>query len=207
MEATVVSFMPMAICEKKPGLIPDEFRLEASDGKTPSILHISEEVECPIYRGGEMAPFRAPIKAEALAKDIVESYNQSQLYYAPDAHPALFWVPGKRFAQDILNNFKTDVENARTAHNRWCLQLIRLADDDWNKNHRHKTISDLQRYAARTLGLTNKEWYASPTPETLIECPSCTSLIPERAKKCKVCGEFVKSPESETKPAEAPKAK
>lgn len=191
MEATVVSLLPFQISEKKPGLIPEDYVLLPSDGKTPSVLVIPDNVECPIYRGGEMPPFRAPVRAEALAKGIVECYNQSQWGYETDCHPALFWVPGKWTPNEVVLRFKKEIDDAKRAHNKWCVQLVRFADDDWNKNHRHKTISELQRYAARTLGLTGKEWYSEPEPETLIECPSCTSLIPARAKKCKVCGEFV----------------
>jgi hypothetical protein len=199
MEATVASFVPLLISEMKPGLIPEEYTIQPSDGKTPSILIVPDNVESPLYRGGDMPAFRVPIRAEDLAKDIVESYNTSQLGYEEGTHPALFWVPGKHLAPSIMSDFKAEVDKAMKAHNRWCLKLVRLADDDWFKNRRHKTISDIQRFAARTLGLTNKEWYATPEPEAMVECPSCTSLIPGRAKKCKVCGEFVEAVNKATK--------
>lgn len=187
MSATVVSYVPYKIRETKPSVIPEEYIIPASDGKIPSIL-VVETAKTVVYRGFDQPNIPVPIPAEELAADIIKGFVTSQLEYAEDAKPALFWVPGKVSAKEVETQFPAQVAEAKKFQNRWFLRLVKRADDDWAHTKQHKLITDIQRVAAKNLGLNTKEWLVMPDPVEMIKCPACFSFIENGTIKCKYCG-------------------
>jgi len=186
-KATVVNFLPYVISEKKPGLIPEDFLIPLSDGLIPALLVVSD-VRCPIYRGGEQPPFNMTIPGEQLANSIVNDYISSQMGYDENSHPAVFWVLGEfTDPKEILTRFKNEIAKAKKKQNNWFHSLVKAADDIWQRYRQHKMITDTQRFAARAMGATNKEWYSSPEPVALITCPACKTLVEGNAIVCKNC--------------------
>ncbi len=199
MKATVCSLLPYQVRETKPGLIPDEYIIPKSDGLTPAVL-VVEDAGMPVYRGGEMPPFRAIETAEKLAEGIAKCYNESQFGYEEGCHSALFSVPGEfNSGKEILTRFPEKVKAAREIQNRWFMRLIQMADDDWGRNHRHKTITDIQRFAARMMGKTDKPWYVSPEPVPMMKCPACSTLVESEAIVCKTCRAILNPEEAKKK--------
>jgi hypothetical protein len=136
-----------------------------------------------------MPNFNMIIPGEELAKSLVNDYIRAQLVYSEDAHPALFWVPGEeKDGNIVITKYNKQLEESRVKQNNWFKKLIELADDEWAKNHQHKTITDIQRFACRSLGLTeSKEWYTSPDPVEMIKCPACMTMIEKAAVVCRNC--------------------
>jgi hypothetical protein len=194
MQATVVSFLPWKVESTKPGVIPDTYSIPAAVGKYPGVLVINNAIS-PIYLDGDRGTFPTTIPVEELAGAIVGDYNVAFLGVDGDSHPALFWVEGAQTPESVVEKFKLQCESAKAAQNRWFLKLIRMADDDWAKFHQHKMITDIQRFAARTLGL-NREWAIEPEPVTMIKCPACTSLLEDTAVVCKNCRAILKPEEA-----------
>jgi hypothetical protein len=189
MDITIVSIFPQDISETKPGLVPDTYKIEKSDGKNPSILHIND-VKSNLYIG-DGRTFPITHTAEELANAIVNDFWTSMLQADESARPGLFWVPGKHSKADILTKFATELAEAKKRQNAWFMRLVRLADDDWEKTKQHRMISDLQRTAAHSLGLINKVWYHSPEPETYIKCPACATMVADSAAVCSNCNYVV----------------
>lgn len=194
MQATIVSFLPWKVEVVKPGVIPDSYTVPAAVGKIPGILVIEDAVT-PVYMDGERGSFRMPITAEKLAKSITEDYYSAFLGADSECHAAMFWIPGAFTASEVLSKFVSEVETVKSAQNLWFIKLVRLADDDWNKYHQHKMITDIQRYAARNLSLT-REWAIEPIAVSMINCPACRTLLEETAIVCKNCKAILKPEEA-----------
>lgn len=188
MICTIVSLVPYEVKDSKPGIIPSDYTVPPSNGIIPSLL-IVQNANCPLYRGSEMPNFNMVIPGEELARSLVNDYIRAQLIYSEDAHPALFWVPGEeKDGNIVITKYNKELEKSRTIQNNWFKKLVESADDEWNRNHQHKAITDIQRFACRSLGLTEvKEWYTSPEPVPMIKCPACMTMVEGASVVCKNC--------------------
>lgn len=202
LKCTVISLVPFQLLESKPGLIPPAFLIEASDGKTPSILHVGNSLHY-VYlddtRGS--LPVRGP--SDVVARSIVNDYIESQLGIGDDARPGIFWVPGEYNLTEIKIKFSGELETAARVQEQWFLNCCRIADDDWNKYHQHNVISSAQRKMAVTLGWDSKqhEWMAPKTVSDVnsAKCFACFSVLnnPEQSV-CHVCKAILKPSEELT---------
>src|SRR5262249_1468034 len=64
-------------------------------------------------------------------------------------------------------------------------KLVAAADLEWERTKNPMFITDLERRAARTLGL-DKPWLYDPKP--MSECPACADTIKPGVAVCKSCG-------------------
>lgn len=186
MKATIASFVPWDIIETKPGMIPGEFKIPASDGKTPSILVI-DDATTNIYMGADQGTFPVPVPVDKLAESIINDSVKAVMEVDSDAKPGMFWVEGEKTVKEILEKYADQCTAAKLRQAKWFMKLIKLADDTWNRFHQHRMISDMQRTAAHQLGLSSKEWAITPEPISLIKCPACTTMIESTALVCKNC--------------------
>jgi hypothetical protein len=195
MNVTVVSFVPWQFKELKPGMLPNEFLIPAREGKTPGIL-IVKDATSNIYMGMDRPPFPAPVPAEQLGQSIVDDASRSLPEVDSEHGPALFWVPGEFTAEEILKKFPEKCTEAIQKQNKWWIRLVRVADDIWSRFKQHKLITDLQRHAARDLGLNGKEWAMEPTPVSLIKCPACKTMVESDAVICSSCKAILRPDEA-----------
>ncbi len=185
MDITIVSLLPWALNELKPGLIPESYYIPPAKDGIPGVLHIKDARSNLYVRDGKTYPITHP--AEEVANALVGDYCSAQLQSGEDAKPAIFWVHGKFSGRDILEKFKTEVDSARTKQNVWFMKLIRLADDDWARFGQHRMITDLQRHAAKSLGQLAKPWMHSMEPQEFVKCPMCMTLVDSNAIICANC--------------------
>ena len=64
-------------------------------------------------------------------------------------------------------------------------RVVMVADREWERSHSFLFINDVERRAARHLGV-DKEWHYQPR-ET-VECPGCGEKIKPNVAVCKTCG-------------------
>jgi predicted nucleic acid-binding Zn ribbon protein len=64
-------------------------------------------------------------------------------------------------------------------------KLVASADLEWERTHNHMFITDLERRAARQLGL-EKPWLYDARPQA--DCPVCAEKIKPGVAVCKCCG-------------------
>lgn len=190
--STVVSVTPFTVKYEPPGIYPGVFEIPPAKDGDFEILHVNGDHVHYIYVG-EGRSISVKLDPNDIAAAIVRDFCMPQLAYDVDSHPGLFWVSENLTKLDVESKYKTRLQEVREKQTRWFKKLVMLADDDWAKNHQHKSISDLQRFAAKSLKL-NRDWIA--TIETnLIQCPFCTKEVPNNAIKCPNCLEIVKPEE------------
>ena len=186
MFCTVVSFVPFRISEEKPGVFPGRFVIPPSDGVNPQIIHVGNSKKF-LYVNDATGKLSLPITADEIADSLVNDFCKSQLEYNPDFGPALFWVPGKLTVEEVKEKCKTEIKTAIDRQNKWFLSLVKVADDDWERYHMHKSISDTQRFAAKSLGM-ERDWLIEVRENSsTVKCIACKSVIEADALVCPVC--------------------
>lgn len=190
---TVVSLIPMELNEEKPHMLPSVFNIPAAKQDDISILHVKEGIHYianPLIDEGKPGSSFKQITIPAeMARSICEDYKIANIGLGLNAEPGLFWVPGKYTAAQIKKEFPKRIATAREKQNNWFRNLVAQADADWQKNHNMLAVSDLQRHAARQLGI-QKDWVELRVQETK-PCPYCTVPVPPNAIKCPNCHEVV----------------
>jgi len=184
---TLVNYTPFVFREQKPSQIPTDYTIPAAkeDDKLPGILHVAP-AHSRLYMPLIEHPFMVPISSEALAKDLVRSLISSFILYEEGvAEPAIFTVPGFHGAREIKLKFAAEVDAAFIRQNLWKLRMVKEADDSWQKFRQHRAITDLQRWAAKTLGM-KKEWSEVGTAAPL-EIESCKFCGQQTLKGIAVC--------------------
>jgi len=187
MIATVISLVPVVINVDKPGLIPRECRIPKSDGVKPEILQVEGALHyVNVGEGVKKFPVRVP--ADDYAQAIVNDYIRSCLAVDLNegAVPALFWAQGAFTQKEAITNFKDRIAQEIEGQNKWLMNLVKMADDDWQKLHRHSAISDLQRFAANLLMIKDRDWIMQDKAD-LFNCPACRSLIQKGSIRCSIC--------------------
>jgi hypothetical protein len=194
---TVVNLLPRELFEDKPHLLPNTFLIPPAtfrDGKFEiAVLHVTEAIHYVpnplIDEGKPGSSFRVVTPPNELARSLVDDYKSGNICLSPEAEPGLFWVEGLLTAEEIKELHEDEIREADRKQRNWFRNLVALADADWEKNHNRLAVSDLQRLAARCLGI-NKDWVEMEQMET-VRCPFCTISIPTSAIKCPNCKEVV----------------
>jgi hypothetical protein len=191
---TVVSLMPIPITEDKPHMIPANFRIDAAEDGDFSILHVEEGIHYipnPIIEEGKPgSSFKQTTNPAEMARSICDDFNTAQIGLGEDAGPGLFWLEGRLSKTVILVDNADAIAYYRARQNNWFRSLVTLADNDWEKNKSRIAVSDLQRAAAKALGI-RKDWVDLSTQET-VNCPMCKSFINPTAVICGFCKYIVK---------------
>lgn len=192
LKATVVSLMPFPLDEQKVGVYPGTFHIDAALDGEPKLLVVDDAIHF-IYLGEDRGDLKVRIPAHELAASIVYDYVSSLSCYTSESFPALFWVPGTH--KDASKIPQDRMDTAKLLQKNWFLALVKLADDDWSKYHRHTVISDHQRHATKFLGL-EREWLIQPSIEVPkpVLCGACKSPIHPEASICPFCRTNLKEP-------------
>jgi len=183
---TIVSLIPFQIDEEKPGLVPKTYRIPPCVGGIPQVLHVTT-ARSYIQLDDERPAIVSRTPASDLARAIVRDYIDGQMCVSEDCLPGLGWLPGKLSATEILTKHVDFITKLREQNRRWFAALVRVADDDWNRYHSHKAISDFQRSACNSLSLT-REWNVDVVEiSKMVTCPSCGSSAKPEAATCGFC--------------------
>lgn len=184
--ATIISICPFPLDEFKPGLIPSVFHVDAAKENDIAILNIGYGIKARMRVPVIGNTIDMDVPPATIAKAIVEDRLSGQLYYGPEAKPGLFYVEGTYSKEECKVTFSSEISEANKIQKNWFLNLVKMADDDWAKSKQHRYISDLQRHAARALGLT-KDWNFDVSNASDARCVACFSQIHPLAAICPVC--------------------
>lgn len=196
--ATIVSLLPYEIIERKPGLIPGQFKIPKAEINDFEILVILDSFHY-IYLDSDRGSIPSIDPALKVAQSLVYDYVSSQLLREEGAEPGLFCVPGKLTKNEVKMQYAELLKEAKSRQHNWYKKLVALADDDWAINRKRKGISDLSRHAARAL-LLEREWLNvveddKPIQVAAIECPACFSAVRAEAMICAACKTILKPKE------------
>lgn len=185
---TIVSLCPYPITEYKPGLIPGFYDLPKSDTITPQVL-VVKEAKHFVYLDsgrGSLPVLSAP---EKVANSIVRDYIDGQMGATDTAKPAVFFVPGALTANQVIKRYSPQIELYLQWQKNWLHALVKQADDDWNRYHAHKYISDNQRVALSLLGLSasSHPWASLESAINSEKCLGCLTQLQTGQKICHQC--------------------
>lgn len=200
LKSTLISIVPFEIHEFKPGLIPGQFDIAASLDGEPQCKLIGESIYY-VFIDETRGSLKISDPSYKVAKSICDDYNSAQIVASLDAHPGLSWELGEWTPKQIKERFKNKLESMVHKQLNWFLELVKLADDDWEKTRHHYSISDTQRFAAKALDPTNsrqRPWImVNPLDKPIIEvtatktCPACGSDVPSTAVICRYCNHIL----------------
>ena len=188
--SSVVSIVPFPIHEEKPGIYPGVFDIKKCENGIPEILIVGESIHYIEVDIGRRVPVTNP--SARVAESIVFDYVNSQIGVSPEsgnnAGPGIFWVPGEATLSDIIKDYQEELEAAKERQNNWFIAMIKEADDDWERYRQHRTITDMQRYAAKSLQY-DRPWVvkAPDLPVEMIKCPACSNEVLSGSIICNNC--------------------
>lgn len=184
---TVISLVPFPINEPKPGLYPGNFSIPPAKEGDFEFIVVGRSVHY-VYLDEDRGSVQVPTPSNEVARSICEDYISSLFGVEKNrAEPGIFYVDGEyRDKKTILAVAKNEIEQAKVKQKQWFIHLVEIADDEWGKYHAHKSISDLQRFAARSLGL-EREWNVDAKAESTGFCPACKMTVQVGAMICGNC--------------------
>lgn len=187
-KSTLVSYARRDIHETIPGMACAFYSLPKSeDSKVPTFLTVEDSYYYkPDIEGNNDTVF---VPSAQIAQGVVTMHITSQLGFSSESHPALFALPEVVVdnVEQLMKDFKKEVDVALRKQKAWFMRLVRMADDDWQQAQRHNMISDIQRTAARELGL-ERPYLITVEFENIEDCPFCgKNLIANNAPICPNC--------------------
>lgn len=185
MKSTVISIYPFALTEEKPGLLPAVYNIPAGTYEKPSILYVND-ARYFIPRALDQPPIVAFEGGDIVARAIVEDFTKAQLEFTTEAHPGLMWAPGEIKEDQVKYKFAEELKILKLKQDRWFMKLVEKADDDWNKFHHYRSITDVQRRACEFLKL-KREWTSVEDATKFIDCPACMTRIRDSVVVCPHC--------------------
>lgn len=115
------------------------------------------------------------ISARAIAEDIAREINSDS---GEGSFHGVFVAAGDAPTEAELAEARRKLEEFQR-------RLVVAADLEWERSHNPMFITDLDRRAARELGL-EKPWLYDPKP--MAECPACAEKIKPGVAVCRACG-------------------
>ena len=186
-KSTLISFVPFPIEEWKPGLYPGNFNIKPAKNDIPECLVIGDSIY--FVEIDENRTITVRNASDEVARAVVQDYLISNLSISLEEqiYPAFFWQEGEWNPIDVLTKLSDKVSFLLGKQREWFVRLVKMADDDWEKTRQHKTISDMQRFACKSLGLS-RPWVIVPVkPGANKECIACRSLVHPEAIICPQC--------------------
>ena len=177
----------------------------AMETETAAIVNISPEKWPPRYRTyfGTLE-IRSPLPGESFAITPVRGC-MGKIDHG-DKHISEFRLTAREIAEDIARELNSDsgegsfhgvfvaesdeptsteLDDARRRLETFHRRLVDAADLEWERTRNPMFITDLERRAARLLGL-EKPWLYAAKP--LDDCPVCAEKIKHGVAVCKSCG-------------------
>ena len=184
--STVFSIAPFELNETKPGLYPGNFQLPAcTDQKKPLRLLVKSSVNLMTI-GGKRRPIPTDTASAVVAASIVNDCISAQLYSGPGCGPGLCWLPGDVSIETFLKDYKDIYDALIVQQKRWFIARCKHVDDEWARHKTHRVASDIDRFAARTLGL-NPEWIQADDVFSFNKCGACGTMNDKDNAICSNC--------------------
>lgn len=184
--STVFSIAPFELFETKPSLYPGTFRIPACFNQNEPIRLLVKPSTHIMIIGGTRRPIHVETPSHTIAKSIVDDCINAQLYSGPGCGPGLVWLPGDISVEKLKIEYK-ELYTAMIAQQRkWFVARCKQTDDEWAKHHTHRVASDIDRFAAKSLGL-NPEWMAADDIYAYVKCPACGTMNDKENALCSNC--------------------
>lgn len=199
-KATIVTTLPFTLSERKPGLFPSLFEIPKAPqgGINVAVIGDAYYTELIPFSDANAAPRKIDILSIKIAESVCNDYMNSCLgvSYDPLANmsmrvPGLFAVEEAYDVTSVRKHFPDKINTALRNTVAWFEGLIKIADDDWQRYHQHKMITDIQREACKYIG-ADREWNFSAFDIVSNLCPACQTAVNPKAIVCATCQCIIK---------------
>ena len=116
-------------------------------------------------------PISAREAAEDLAREINSDGGEASFF-------GVFVCAGERPTP-------AELEETRRRLEEFYKKQVFIADQEWERTHNYTLITDVQRRAARSIGV-EKDWCYEP--KAMADCPACGEKIKPGVAVCRSCG-------------------
>ncbi len=124
---------------------------------------------------GDKRTLDFPISARDIAEDLAREINSDA---GENSFLGVFVCAGAQPTAQELDAAHRRLEDFYS-------RQVAIADQEWERTHNFMIINDVERRAARWLGL-EKEWSYEPKP--LVDCPACGEKLKPGVAVCRSCG-------------------
>lgn len=124
---------------------------------------------------GDKRTHEIHISAQEIAEDLARELNGDS---GEGSFHGVFVAAGLQPTEEELADARRRLEEFQR-------RLVAAADLEWERTKNPMFITDLERRAARQLGL-EKPWLYDPRP--MAECPACAEKIKPGVAVCRACG-------------------
>ncbi|HWY05694.1 MAG TPA: hypothetical protein VNY24_02475 [Candidatus Acidoferrales bacterium] len=124
---------------------------------------------------GDKRTMEIRLSALEIAEDLVREINGDS---GEGSYHGVFVAAGPEPTREELLEAQKKLEEFQR-------RLVDTADLEWERSHNMMFITDLERRAARELGL-EKPWLYDPKP--MADCPACGEKIRPGVAVCRTCG-------------------
>lgn len=194
-KATIVSTLPFMLSEPKPMLVPYLYEIPPAlkGGFSTKVIEDAFYFELIPLADDRVPPRRVPVLAKTVADSLIQDYIGASIEVSYDPLengalriPGLFAIDGHKHPEEIKANNSEELSKAYMNTRAWFDALVKRADDDWQRNHMHKSISDLQRKACTYLEY-QKEWNFDVFTHKMTLCWACKQAVNPEAIICGGC--------------------
>ena len=170
--STVVSLIPYSFSANFPHTSPGEITIPACEIGDFNLTYISRAYS-RVYVDSDRGYIQKPITSDEIATSIINDHIGSVINVQPGhAQPGLFFVDGHPTKDEVKRKHAKELEHAKDLQKNWFIELVKQADHDWGRTHSPRSISTLQRAAAKFLGLA-REWDVNTVIDNITLCPMC----------------------------------
>lgn len=186
-KSTIFSIVPFVVFQYMPGLYPGRFEIQAClDDSKPNRFLIGAS-EHMMYIPDRKIPARIVTPSFVIAEAVVRDFLDGQLWTAPDAHPGIVFLQGEVSSEKFLINNKETYQEMRRKQKNWFMRIVKETDNDWEKFHHHRVVSDQAKFAAKVLNL-EPEWLTAEVKGfNFKKCPACGTPNNEKNAVCVSC--------------------
>jgi hypothetical protein len=187
-KSTIFSIAPFGGEEFKPGLYPGRFLIPpCKDDREPVRLVVGAS-EHLVSIAGRKQPLRVVTPSMEVANSVVTDYLDGQLFSAHDAKPGLCWLQGDVSVANFIKDHKALYDALLNQQRKWFVNIVKHTQDDWNKYHHSRVVSDQARFAVRVLGLDTPEWMTVDSMGSApAKCPACGETVNPEVAWCPNC--------------------
>jgi hypothetical protein len=194
---TIISVFPFPVTEVKPGIIGGRYHIPAAPENDIIVYHVPSSSFNERLVGTDRS-MKVPVVSDDIARSIVNDFSNSHVLAGEDAKPGMMWVTGKLSVMEAKAKYKAEIETLRGIQHNWFINLAKAADSDWEQYHRSELITSHQRYAAKILGITDRQWLMEYDNKVgTIECPACKTTVQKDAIVCATCKYILNKAEHE----------
>ena len=184
MGSTIVSALPFDLAESKPSYREKFIIKGVGDGEEDFALTLIEDTTYTLIVDQYSENIEIPVSSQEVAEALCRDYVGALLGATERVYPCLFMIPEELTEVDIMNNHKELLDRKMKQHSEWLKHVVRTADADWGKFKSQMLVSELQKFAARKLGL-EREWMN--TYNAGQNCPACFAPYFVGQALCREC--------------------